>query len=254
MQRVSLLFVSLFILKFYHFSYFFPGCPTSFDETAAILRLSSKYMVTRIREKAIDHLSRLYPSQFEEMRADHKAISAEIFGPGGGPEHPIFLVNLARECNVTHLLPWACYAVIRWSFRDMVVGHKCADDAVIRLSEQDKQLCLLGYETLMGIQHANIKALFGGPCPKCQTDSCEKAIEDAFRRALDEHGTGLIAPLGPLRRKVAACDKCIAHLHKLDLEKRKEVWRDLPSAFGFPPWSELLKDVSEDRVKKAKKK
>ncbi|KIJ27977.1 hypothetical protein M422DRAFT_235800 [Sphaerobolus stellatus SS14] len=225
--------------------YFFPDSPTPWAPTAAILQLSTKYMVSRLRERAIHHLCRLYPTSFDDMNPHHKDLADEVFGLDGGPEHPIILVNLARSCNVSKLLPWAYYSVVRWSFKDMVLGHKCHDGTLVQLSDQDRTICLLGFDTLMGIQHKNMKEIFSGPCARCtdKGEKCSSAIEDAFRRALEEHGTGLIAPLGPLRRKVLACERCKENISRLDEEKRKEVWQNLPKAFGLPPWGELLEDT-----------
>jgi len=206
-------------------------------------------MVSRLREKAVYHLCRLYPTSFDDMNPDHKDLSLEVFGTTSGPEHPIILVNLAQSSNLTKLLPWAYYSVIRWSFRDMVIGHKCHDGTTVHLSDHDKQKCLLGFESLMSTQHANIKNIFAGPSPRCQGSvnniDCVSGISDALKRALDEHGTGLIAPLGPLRRKVNACEKCLQNIRHLDLELRKKVWDKLPEVFDLPPWSQLLEEEEE---------
>ena len=204
--------------------------------------MASKYMVAPLQEKAIEHLCRIYPTRFEEMQSDHKSLRNEVFGSASdSPEHPIILVNLVRSCQIRKLLPWAYYAVVRWSFRDMVAGHTLGDGSIARLSSEDMQICLLGFEALLTIQHTNIKHIFNGPVSKCSTwSSCSDGISDAYTRSLDEHGTGLVAPLGPLRRKVNACDRCIAHIKRLDLERRKEVWQQLPSVFGLPSWTEIL--------------
>ena len=198
-------------------------------------------MVSPLREKAVDHFCRMYPIKFEDMDPAHKNLRNEVFGSAvNAPEHPIVLVNLFRSCQVTKLLPWAYYSVVRWSYRDMVTGYKLPNGTVARLSAEDMQLCLLGFETLMASQHANIKYIFQGPAPNCSKPSCDTGISEAYTRALDEHGTGLIAPLGPLRRKIAACERCITNIKRLDVEKRREVWAQLPSVFGLPPWTELL--------------
>lgn len=228
-------------LILFHFRYFISNKPTPFRAVAGVLRMASKYMVAPLQEKAINHLCRIYPTRFEDMRPDHKALRSEVFGSDSdAPEHPILLLNLVRSYQVTKLLPWAYYAVVRWSFRDMVTGHTCSDGSVARLSSEDMKICLLGFDALLTIQHTNNKQLFLGPVPKCQSWSSCSGISDAYTRSLDEHGTGLVAPLSPLRRAVTACDLCLVSIKKLDLEKRKEVWQQLPSIFGLPPWSEIL--------------
>ncbi|KAF8584601.1 hypothetical protein K439DRAFT_1345714 [Ramaria rubella] len=222
--------------------YFSPGKPTPFPVVSGVLRLASKYMVKPLQDKAIAHLCQLYPTKFEDMRADHKLIRTEIFGIADNtPEHPIIVVDLLRSCQVTKLLPWAYYATIRWSFRDMILGHAPVGGPHVRLSNSDMEVCLLGHDALLTIQLENIKHIYQGPIAKCPTwDICSEGIQEAYLRALEEHGTGLIAPLGPLRRKINACERCLANIKRLDTEKRKEVWAQLPSIFGLPPWTELL--------------
>ncbi|KAF8496916.1 hypothetical protein JB92DRAFT_2988857 [Gautieria morchelliformis] len=226
-----------------NFRFFSPNKPTPFSAVAGVLRMSSKYMIGPLQEKAIEHLCRIYPTKFVDMESDHKSIRNEVFGSASdAPEHPILLLNLVRSCQVAKLLPWAYYAVVRWSFRDIVAGHTLPDRSVARLSSEDMHTCLLGFETLLTTQHANIKQLFRGPGSKCSShSSCSDGIAEAYTRALEEHGTGLVAPLGPLRRKVNACDRCVASIKRVDLEQRQEVWNQLPSVFGLPPWNELLK-------------
>jgi hypothetical protein len=204
--------------------------------------MSSKYMIGPLQEKAIDHLCRIYPTRFEDMEADHKSLRNEVFGSASdAPEHPILLLNLVRSCQATKLLPWAYYAVVRWSFRDMVAGHTLPDGSVARLSSEDLHTCLLGFEVLLTTQHTNLKQLFRSPGSRCDSySSCSDAISEAYTRALEEHGTGLVAPLGALRRKVSACDRCVGYIKRVDLEQRKMVWARLPNVFGLPPWNEIL--------------
>lgn len=198
-------------------------------------------MVAPLQEKAVEHLCRIYPTKFEDMQSEHRRLRNEVFGSASNaPEHPILLVNLVRSCQIIKLLPWAYYAIVRWSFRDIVVGHTFSDGTVCRLSNDDMKICLLGFDALLTVQHTNIKSVFHGPVAKCPSlSSCSEGISDAYTRALDEHGTGLVAPLGPLRRKVNACDRCVANIKRLDVEKRKEVWEQLPSIFGLPSWTEI---------------
>jgi hypothetical protein len=198
-------------------------------------------MIAPLQDKAVQHLCRVYPTKFEDMQPEHKRLRNAVFGPASGdaPEHPIVLINLVRSLQVTKLLPWAYYSAVRWSFYEIVDGVTLSDGSVARLSNDDMRICLLGFEALLTVQHSTIREIYHGPVTQCPSwSSCSDRIQKTYISVLCGQAKGFVGPLRPLRH-VTACSYCVSNMKRLDVEKRKEVWEQLPQIFGLPSWAEI---------------
>lgn len=158
------------------------------------------------------------------------------------------VINLARECHcIDFILPTAFYSVIVLAEIHTIVQ-------AIPLSPEDRMIVLLGWANAVKGQKADTlhwwlhhprdeqaAALYQG----CITpDHCDK-----------ERYRGIYANLVPMPRifglvpwnffsplSKEVCESCFAAAQRSHNDGRKQFWQKLPSYFGLPEWSVLLKD------------
>ncbi|KAJ7720600.1 hypothetical protein DFH07DRAFT_972548 [Mycena maculata] len=91
-----------------------------FGVVSGVLRLSTKYIVDALAQKALAHLSIAWPSTLKgwDAREDlARSFELETSTSGGHfYPSPIAVINLAREVNAPSLLPAAFYDLCRYSY------------------------------------------------------------------------------------------------------------------------------------------
>ncbi|KAF5331467.1 hypothetical protein D9758_015483 [Tetrapyrgos nigripes] len=111
-----------------------------FRVVSGVLRLSSKYIIDSLREKAILHLSQAWPTTLKAWDAREDNARAFEMKTGSSSGHvypsPIAVINLAREVDAPTLLPSAFYDLCRYPFSQIFEPSE-DDPLYIPLSKSD---------------------------------------------------------------------------------------------------------------------
>ncbi|KAF8142000.1 hypothetical protein EV363DRAFT_41413 [Boletus edulis] len=148
--------------------------PADFQVVSGVLRLSTKYVVDSLREKALDHLSIAWPTTLKGW--DTREDMSRSFELQAGSESiypsPIAVINLAREVNATSLLPSAFYDLSRYGFSQIFDYGESFEEGASQcpLSPIDMQRLSLGKEasqhaitTLIQSLGSHARTLMAGP-------------------------------------------------------------------------------------------
>jgi hypothetical protein len=226
--------------------------PTSFPCVAAILRLSTKYMVSSFRQKAIEHFRRVIPRDLSEVKVEDNGINAF----GNDPPHPFALVSLFSEFQLREFLPWAFYKACMEGF-DALINGCMWKGTVIRMSEEDTRIALRGWKTLHDM-NPSIQRFINLPrLPSCtstqvcislrtpwllygyQQEKCDVLEEwnylgfiDYLRKNMEEQYLG----------EKPTCSMCACLWIDLGKVHRRTIWINLPHSFALPDWGKLLEE------------
>ncbi|KAL4244116.1 hypothetical protein ABKN59_009447 [Abortiporus biennis] len=116
----------LYLLRALYDGLYFESNPSSkdFSAIAAVLRLSSKYLIDHLRQRCLKRLDLDWPSSLSgwDLREQLAAEASGRYNPRECYPHPILLVKLARELSLPQYLPAAFYDLSRYGPRRIVSG------------------------------------------------------------------------------------------------------------------------------------
>ncbi|KAI8993792.1 hypothetical protein BD414DRAFT_456898 [Trametes punicea] len=120
----------------------------SFNVTAAILRLATKYEVSRLRDSTLRKLSLSWPTSLRMWEIREKAATSAdgVYQPRASLPHPLLVIKLAREVGAYDILPSAFYDLSRCLPSQLVDGYTDSDGVHHRLSDDDIGKVLRGKE------------------------------------------------------------------------------------------------------------
>ncbi|KAJ7092011.1 hypothetical protein B0H15DRAFT_184556 [Mycena belliarum] len=200
---------------------------------SGMLRLSTKYLITTLRQRCLTLLAGFFPATF----AAYTVLAARTPRRHYKSDDVMRAVCLAQECGAAALLPYAFYCVARMGLARLA-GETPGD-----VAWREKARCLVGRERLrwaqMSLSHACLFAF--RPAPRCTTPArCALARGPAKEWRTIEAAR---AP-HPLRRfgrwaALNLCSECVAHAQAQHEAGREEVWQHLPVIFELAPWAEL---------------
>ncbi|KAG5735841.1 hypothetical protein E4T56_gene9366 [Termitomyces sp. T112] len=197
---------------------------------SGILKISTKYNLTRIRQKCIDILQGKFPTTLsgcEELVSSGYQYNATTV---------VSAIPLARETNVPEILPWAFY-----------ISTNIDTDTLLAdpvLSWRDKALCLAGKSQLWERQKEDThKFLFEFARPSDCRHMCSlrlpqmtwKHIEDLRKRPHPLHEYDDWDSLG-------LCHVCLQRVQDQHAKGREKVWNALPKIFHLGTWEEIRKE------------
>ncbi|TCD70521.1 hypothetical protein EIP91_002866 [Steccherinum ochraceum] len=224
--------------------------------TAGILRLSTKYFITRLRAQAIQHLMKTWSNT---LRGHDQMIELALKAPHIDDKsypyvHPLHVLNLARSTNVQIILPLAIYFLSLYPLTDILAADhpkltiKHASCPSSDLSPQDLQAYTLMYQARVDIMLDFVRSVCGDRSSpaSCQNEgTCIKA----FTRVSSIQSRSWRIRTGPLHFMVQVseqiadnpdiCGPCKRAFRQDVTTLREDVWRRLPSLCGLPSWSEL---------------
>lgn len=104
--------------------YLEPPNARHFPTLAAILRLSTKYLIDHLRAQCIAYLSADWPTTLAGWdKREKEAVDKQgRYAPREACAHPILVIGLAREMGITEWLPAAFYDLARYGPRRIVSG------------------------------------------------------------------------------------------------------------------------------------
>ncbi|KAI9067139.1 hypothetical protein FKP32DRAFT_300471 [Trametes sanguinea] len=119
-----------------------------FAVMSAVLRLSTKYEVSLLRENTLRRMSAAWPTSLRMWDAREKAAIGTdgVYDPRAIMPHPLLVINLAREVGAYDLLPPAFYDLSRCLPSRLMDGFVDADGAHHHLNDDDVGKVLRGKE------------------------------------------------------------------------------------------------------------
>ncbi|KAF7314927.1 hypothetical protein MIND_00006600 [Mycena indigotica] len=253
-------------------SEFFPAypAPTDFHVVEGCLRMSHKYQVDYLKQRALVHLSSGFPTELAllDKRRYHSGptglLAAERTSwlPPPSPneyEHipvPTLLkaIALAHEVQALWILPLAFYYLAcHLAHPEALVHHPLSNSRAnqdVALSEGDGRAFLRGHaafnQTAISLL-AVVSDYHSSKSTGCKDPPNCKAVRlKALSRFLDLAGKRLRMPLhvfrvspdGPLKK---ACPSCYEKLAQALREKRDRLWDEMPATYGLRQWEDLTK-------------
>ncbi|KAG1814952.1 hypothetical protein EV424DRAFT_1412892 [Suillus variegatus] len=221
------------LLTIYEISYFEDNAQY-FVYLCAVLRLSTKYEMKRLRDLALQRLKRGVPTtlaSFDDPGYQDDRATAQ--------KHVLAVINLARETNCLELLPCAYYYCSRLPASTIFDGS-----GRVILALPDITACILGKEQLLNMQRQTThpflytlpKSKFGTRCH----DQCggndwlllQYLQRQDFRRPCTfEQFIDW--------EKIGACKSCASPHQSAHTKGRQEAWARLPGIFGLESWEKI---------------
>ncbi|KIJ58510.1 hypothetical protein HYDPIDRAFT_102521 [Hydnomerulius pinastri MD-312] len=212
-----------------------------FDFLVALLRISTKYEVTDLRQTAVDRLQLGLPTTLQAFDDPTHAKAREE-----AMDNAIQLVNLVRETNCPELLPCAFYYCTQLPTTTVLEG-----DGVHSLSWPDVAACLKGRELLFDAQRNDTHRFMFAANGEAWCSHCDYEVEvygphpsPPVNLASTQTSRPIClsyVPTDELWDSLGGCDLCIAEHKSLLKYGREGVWKKLPSMFGLGTWEELVK-------------
>ncbi|KAJ7778675.1 hypothetical protein DFH07DRAFT_730644 [Mycena maculata] len=109
-----------------------PQTGTTFEKIAAILRLSTKYEVEYLRQRALEHLSTGYSTSFLQWTIKTSATFTAL------PCDALDTIILARKVDCPWILPTAFYAYCRFANSSEIFRGTEKNGVLVSLSDADK--------------------------------------------------------------------------------------------------------------------
>jgi hypothetical protein len=206
---------------------------------AGILRLSTKYDVRYLRQRATRHLLNVYSATLDEWDQRNSAIIPAFSG------RPLAVLCLAREVDIPILLPAAMYGCATSAFEILLDGATLRDGSHIELDWRDKRSCIVARSCLSDALLGRIfNFLLCSPPSGCSNwVTCAvgklKHLRKLQAKSLKMAGLHVLSKrfLNGFEKDV--CDSCYSTSHASFVAARRALWDDLPSIFGLPNWQEL---------------
>lgn len=221
------------LLTIYEISYFEDNAQY-FVYLRAILRLSTKYDMARLRDLALQRLKCGVPTtlaSFDDPKYQDERASAQ--------RNVLAVINLAREINCLELLPCAYYYCSRLPTSTIFQG-----DGRDVLVLPDITACILGKEQLLKMQrqtthpflYTTPKHCFGFGCKNCGCQNDRLLLEylqrqDVTRPCTFEQFTDW--------EKIGMCKSCTPSRQYME-SRRGVAWAQLPMIFGLESWQKTV--------------
>ncbi|TFK70398.1 hypothetical protein BDN72DRAFT_743683, partial [Pluteus cervinus] len=215
--------------------------PKQFIEVAALLRLGRKYGIDQLRDDALARITYEFPHTLEKW--DSRQIGSRI---ALNRSTYVDCINLCRELGLFSPLPTALYGWMHYlhdskRLQEIFTGIARPDHTIAALSSGDQRLSVTALEKLLTTQWAAFAWL------SADVDGCTEPQRCATFRTKMKDRLCIPSPkLSGMRKSHAPntftrglCDKCATYANDGYEWGRQEIWANLPTNFGLPPWEEL---------------
>lgn len=216
-------------------------------DVVSLLRMSNKYVATKIHKQVMDILEPMFPSKLEQYLSlprrgtrlapfDYRVTKANIA-----------IANMAREASALRLLPVALYRLRRLALHTMFDGlpSRAGATAISSiLSPVNLRAAILGRARMTTFARTTVLRRIFGSNRAPSRQQCLEVLHALSYLYQDEDG--FVDPLLKRTFTVAdgngLCQTCKQALQD-DYEKgRKLAWDKLPEFFDLPPWEELCRE------------
>ncbi|KII84010.1 hypothetical protein PLICRDRAFT_118796 [Plicaturopsis crispa FD-325 SS-3] len=208
-----------------------------FDTIASILRVSKKYDIQHLYEKALEYLTAEFPGTLDDW--DSRSIRIPSFNNG----HYFDVINLARELTLPIILPAAFYLCLqRYSCEQILGGipNRTAGE-VIRLSPSDQKVAIVGMRQVVCASAATTFEWLG---QHHEVEGCSNRIACADAFHMTSHSIWKPFPsyaalcIWDVEWGKDMCKKCVAFAKRRHSKGREFFWTRLPECFDLPPWAD----------------
>ncbi|RDB23638.1 hypothetical protein Hypma_009296 [Hypsizygus marmoreus] len=215
--------VTLFLTAIYDSRLFErPPAKTSYEAVAGILRLSTKYDVQYLRQRAILHLDTLFPLTLEEFATRNELRTI--------PPHKDLVFDaslLAREVDVLWILPQVLYIISNHPVGRILDGFLW-NDSVKEMAEVDRNACIHALKAI----NTTIPNSLMGCFAVGAIDDCQSPTRCPADRC--DWGSLLWKALSQ-----TSCEVCLNSIRSEYEAMREEFWKNLPEVFGMPELNTL---------------
>lgn len=173
-----------------------------------ILRLSTKYLIDRIRASALEALGEAYQDSLDKWE-----------GYRGTRELDDLVVKLAHEVNADILLPGAYHELCSYVIKD-VFKWRLPQPMLERYIQGKERLCMRNWGLL---ESKTLRFLRRPICIALPNPLLDLSLLLTFKCVSE------------------LCPQCREELQTVIREEREKVWSVLPATFDLGSWEELWK-------------
>jgi len=223
-----------------------------FYHLAGILRLSTKYLIPRLRIQAIQYLTKTWPYTIrghDEMVNQALTAADSVDGTTYPYVHPLHVLKLAREVDIQIIVPSALYFLSIYPLKQLQRGEhpKLQSNHPSRPSNELSLEDVSQY-TLMYQHRINIILEF--ICHSCRERKCQTQKECPQVSSRFNIDQTRIPSMGVFRLMAQAiecinkddtiCGPCKRAFCEEVSVLRERLWEELPSVVGLRSWEDLL--------------
>ncbi|KAJ7610468.1 hypothetical protein FB45DRAFT_875820 [Roridomyces roridus] len=207
-----------------------PPKPSAQPILAGVLRLSTKYEIGFLRQRALQHLATVSPLTVEEF---DKISSTRTFN-GWPAQH----LALADALDMKWSMPYTMYTISC----SLTVDQLMSAASDVHLSPS----------VLRNVKHT-FSFLRGPPSSGCASlDRCRPRRAEILSLLLDKEGISPMNSFPPFFWTglfiKEFCASCHSEMRTQYEESRRRVWAELPEMFGLPSWEKLRAARDADLV------
>jgi hypothetical protein len=202
-----------------------------FSAFASLLRMTTKYDFSNVRDQLVKDLEGPYPTQWEDYRSA-KVLGEDVFG--SPKPHPNTVLNLFEAQNIEFAIPFAAYRASIGGFQTLM-----SDKPGMVLSRRTLANTIQGMHALStSVSNAARIIVYGGYLSVCPDKSCTlncgislpearmRALEGVYLAIIDKtREGGLLSP--PSLRHL--CKRCAGRIETDYVNRGSTFWRDLTS-------------------------
>lgn len=215
-----------------------------------ILRISTKYAVSHLRQHVLRVVEKLFPTSKEHFLVilvnvhslDSKISVSDTF----------LMANVARELGATALLVTALFLCCLHSLDDVLDGIP-SSSGHIELNEANKRAIIRSRSNLIcrALTDTERVVFFGTPCGNAGCTTEKQCLANSVLQVFKS--VGFCSPIlvfdtryGTDLHTTPVCDACIAEMRRCCEEGTQKAWDALPEIFGFTNWGDLLRDQEDE--------
>ena len=213
-----------------------------FGTFASLLRMTTKYGFSDVRDQLIEDLEGAYPTKWGDFR-NAKVLGEEVFG--SPKPHPNAVLNLFEAQGVRFAIPSAAYRASFGGFHALM-----SDNPGTTLSRRTLASTIQGMHALSTLV-SNVAriAAYGGNPSVCPDKACAlnvdinpaeprmKAVEKVYLAMIDKREGGLLSP--PSLKHIL-CTRCAGRMEAAYAEYGSLFWESLPPVFNISrSWDSL---------------
>ena len=213
-----------------------------FSVFASLLRMTTKYGFSIIRDQLVKDLEGAYPTKWEDFRSA-KVLGEDAFG--SPKPHPNAVLNLFEAQNLTFAFPFAAYRASVGGFQALISNKPGTVLSRPILASTVRSMRLLS----VSVSKAARMVTYGGYLWVCPDKACTpnvdlnpvekrmEALEKIYIAMIDKREGG---PLSSPSLKRLLCTKCAKNVEASHAVWGSFFWENLPPVFGLPRgWDDL---------------
>ena len=203
---------------------------------ASLLRMTTKYGFSNVRDQLIKDLEGAYPTKWASFQVA-KVLGEDVFG--SPKPHPNTVLNLFEAQNVKFAIPFAAYRASIGGFQTLM-NNKPGTVLSRRTLANTSQ----GFHNLLAAaSHLARSVSYGGHLSVCPDETCTlnvdmnssngkrtEAAERVYLAVIDQREGGLLSP--PSLRHLL-CTSCATSVEASHAQWGSRYWEKLPAAFNL---------------------